>query len=212
MTFDCKDLERALAVPELLPDAREHAKVCDACRRELWLWSEMSSVAPGLREEWETPDLWPKIRQTLAAQQKAAKPRGFDRRNWAMLAAVAATLLVAVSVFVVMRSRPAAAPAAQQDSDFLTEQALKEVERAEMAYRASIEKLSRLAQTKLSAADNPETIAGREKLLVLDSEIGEVRSTVDHNRFNARLQTELAALYREKQDTLKEILQSGQKY
>ncbi len=56
------------------------------------------------------------------------------------------------------------------------------------------------------------TIAGREKLLVLDSEITEVRSTVDHNRFNARLQTELADLYREKQDTLKEIVQSAQKY
>ena len=46
MTFDCKDLERALAIPELLPDAREHAKVCDACRRELWLWNEMSTVRP----------------------------------------------------------------------------------------------------------------------------------------------------------------------
>ena len=56
MTFDCKDLERALAVPELLPDAREHAKVCDVCRRELWLWNEMSAVAPGLREDWNTPD------------------------------------------------------------------------------------------------------------------------------------------------------------
>ena len=82
MTFDCKDLERALAVPELLPDAREHAKVCDACRRELWLWSEMSAVAPGLREEWETPDLWPKIRQTLAAQQRAAKNAASVWRGW----------------------------------------------------------------------------------------------------------------------------------
>src|SRR5579862_5277761 len=204
MTFDCKDLERALAVPELLPDAREHAKVCDACRRELWLWSEMSNVAPGLRQEWDTPDLWPNIRDTLAAQQKAARPRSFD---WRILA-VAAALVMAVSVFVVMRWRPgSSAPAARQDSDFLTEQTLKEVEQSEAAYRASIDKLSRLAQPKLNASDNPETIADREKLLVLDSEISEVRSTVDRNRFNARLQTELAVLYREKQDTLKEILQ-----
>ena len=105
MTFDCKDLERALAVPELLPDAREHAKICDACRRELWLWSEMSAVAPGLREEWESPELWPKIRQTLAAQQKADKPRGFSRalgwRDWRMMAGIAAVLAIAVSVFVV---------------------------------------------------------------------------------------------------------------
>jgi hypothetical protein len=207
MTFHCEDLERALAVPELLADAREHAKVCDACRRELWLWGEMSSVAPGLREEWETPDLWPKIRQTLAAQQKAAKkPRTFD---WRIMAAAAAVVM-AVSVFLVMRFRPTAAPSAPADSDFLTEQTLQEVERTEAAYRASIDKLSRLAQPKLSSSDNPLAIAGREKLLVLDSEIGEVRSTVDHNRFNARLQTELADLYREKQDTLKEIVQSAQ--
>src|ERR1035438_7651101 len=105
MTFDCKDLERALAVPELLPDAREHAKVCDACRRELWLWSEISSVAPGLREEWESPDLWPKIRETLAAQQKAAQPRILDwRGNWRLMVGVAAALAIAVSIFVVMRS------------------------------------------------------------------------------------------------------------
>jgi hypothetical protein len=211
MTFDCKDLERALAIPELLPDAREHAKVCDVCRRELWLWSEMSTVAPGLREEWETPDLWPKIRQTLVAQQKAAKPRGLRGRfDWRMMAGIAAVLAIAVSIFLFMYSRPAPVPAAPQDSDFLTEQTLKEVEKTEAAYRASIDKLTRLAEAKLSAAENPVTIAAREKLLVLDSEIANVRSTVSHNRFNAQLQADLAVLYRDKQDTLKEILQRAQ--
>jgi|HubBroStandDraft_1064217.scaffolds.fasta_scaffold01802_4 hypothetical protein len=215
MTFDCKDLERALAVPELLPDAREHAKVCDACRRELWLWGEMSTVAPGLREEWETPDLWPKIRQTLVAQQKAAKRhglRGFlgGRLDWRMMAGIAAALAIAVAIFIVKYARPAPAPAAAQDSDFLTEQTLKEVENAEVAYRASIDKLSRLAQPKLSASENPVAISAREKLLVLDSEIDNVRSTVSRNRFNAQLQSELAGLYRDKQDTLKEILQRAQ--
>ena len=211
MTFDCKDLERALAVPELLPDAREHAKVCDACRRELWLWNEMSAVAPGLREEWETPELWPKIRQTLAAQQKAAKPHGLAGRfDWRIMAGLAAVLAIAVSVLIMTYSRPAPAPAAGQDSDFLTEQTLKEVEQAEVAYRASIDKLTRLAQAKLSAAENPVAIAAREKLLVLDSEIDNVRSTVARNKFNAQLQAELAVLYRDKQDTLKEILQRAQ--
>ena len=69
-----------------------------------------------------------------------------------------------------------------------------------------------MAEPKLSSSGNPLTIADREKLLVLDSEISEVRSTVEHNRFNARLQTELAVLYREKQETLKEILQRAQQY
>jgi len=209
MKFDCRDLERALAVPELLPDAREHAKDCASCRRELWLWSEMSAVAPGLREEWDTPDLWPKIRETLAAQQKAAKTHRFD---WRILGGIAAVLVVAaaVSIFLVMRPRPDAGPAVQRDSDLLTEQTLKEVEQTEAAYRASIEKLSRLANPKLNASASPAAISNREKLLVLDSEITSLRAVVDQNRFNAQLRTELAGLYREKQDTLKEILQRGQ--
>jgi hypothetical protein len=107
-------------------------------------------------------------------------------------------------------TRPAPAPAASQDSDFLTEQTLKEVEQTEAAYRTSIDKLTRLAQPKLNAAENAAAIAAREKLLVLDSEIDSVRSTVAHNKFNAQLQAGLADLYRDKQDTLKEILQSAQ--
>ena len=210
MTFDCKDLERALAVPELLPDAREHAKVCDACRRELWLWGEISSVAPGLREEWETPDLWPKIRQTLAAQQKAAKQKSLPWRDWRVLAGIAASLAVTVSVLLLTYAHQATSPARPQDPDFLTEQTLKEVEKTEAAYRASIDKLARIAQPRLTASENPATVAAREKLMILDSEIDNVRSTVSHNRFNAQLQAGLAELYRDKQDTLKEILQHAQ--
>jgi len=208
MTFECRDLDRALESPDLLPEAREHARVCAACRRELWLWGEISNVAPALREEWESPDLWPRIRAALAAQQKADKPRGID---WRLLAGIAAAILVAVSVLILTPFRPAA-PTARQDSDFLTEQTLKEVEQSETAYRASIDKLAHLAEPKLTSSENPLTIADREKLLVLDSEISEVRSTVEHNRFNARLQTELAVLYREKQETLKEILHRAQQY
>jgi hypothetical protein len=211
MTFDCKDLERALAVPELLPDAREHAKSCSACRRELWLWGELSTVAPGLREDWETPDLWPKIRQSLVAQQKADKPRKVLWLDWRLMAGVAAAMVLAVSIAIVVYMQRAPAPAvAQRDSDFLTEQTLKEVESAEAAYRASIDKLTRLAQPRLTASESPEAMAAREKLLVLDSEIDNMRSTVNRNLFNAELQTELAALYREKQDALKELLQHAQ--
>jgi hypothetical protein len=207
MTFHCKDLDRALEVPELLPDAREHAKTCAACRRALWIWGEMPNVAPGLREQWDTPDLWPRIRQVLAAEQQEAKRRRFD---WRILGGIAAAMVVAAAIFLLAPFRQT--PAARQDSDFLTEQALAEVERSEAAYRASIDKLSRLATPKLAEADSPRAVADREKLLVLDSEISEVRSTVEQNRFNTRLQTELAVLYREKQETLKEILHRAQKY
>jgi hypothetical protein len=65
-------------------------------------------------------------------------------------------------------------------------------------------------QPKLNVSENPDAVAAREKLMVLDAEIVNVRSTVAHNKFNAQLQAGLAVLYRDKQDTLKEILQHAQ--
>ncbi len=97
------------------------------------------------------------------------------------------------------------------DRDFLTEQALADVERTEAAYRQSIEKLSALAQPRLRNPGSAVAANYREKLLMLDSAISETRGNLDQNRFNVRLQTELAGLYREKQQTLKELLTRDQK-
>jgi hypothetical protein len=96
--------------------------------------------------------------------------------------------------------------------DFLTEQALRDLEKNETAYRHSIEALSRLAEPKLSGpTSSPILLSYREKLLMLDSAILETRSNVTQNRFNMRLQTELADLYLEKRQTLQEILTDGQR-
>ena len=108
--------------------------------------------------------------------------------------------------------RPGSGEALQAGNrDFLTEQALKEVERKENAYRQSIDKLSQLAEPKLQSAASAVAVNYREKLVMLDSAIAETRANLDQNRFNVRLQTELANLYREKQDTLKELLTRDQK-
>ena len=208
MKFECKDLERALSVPELLPDVREHVRDCAACRRELWFWTEISNVAGGLREEWDSPELWPRVQQALAAE---IGPRRSRRRfDWRMLSAIAATLVVAAGLLTwfIFHARPGSA---SESADFLTEQALKEVEESEAAYVKSIEKLSRAVEGKLQHPDTPLGAAYREKLLLLDSAIADLRSTAGQNRFNARLQNELADLYRQKQETLKEIAQLGQK-
>ena len=61
MILECKDLERALRTPELMPDMRAHAERCVDCRQQLHLWGEISRVAPQLHEEWESPFLWQRI-------------------------------------------------------------------------------------------------------------------------------------------------------
>ena len=202
MTFECKDLERALEFPELLPDAREHARNCRSCSRELWLWSEASKQASGLREEWDSPDLWPRIREQLAveAPRESQGMRRWRTWGWKRLGAAAAMLVLSFTAARLYSLRPA------RSADFLTDQALKDVEQAESAYMKSIDHLSQVAHPKLEHPNSPLIAAYGEKLRLLDAEIAELRASVAQNRFNPYLQSELKALYRDKQLTLKEIL------
>ncbi len=218
MKFECGDLERALAISELMPEAREHLKVCAACRREYRLWNEMSTAAKELHQQWDTPELWPKIRKAIEAEPKP-KPKPVWWREWKTWAVAAAVVIGAILLArpwqwtgapSTSTEPPTAAPLSA-NSDFLTDQALHEVERNEAAYRRSIEKLFRIAQPKLQNSGSPVTVSCREKLLMLDSAISETRTNLSQNRFNVHLQRELADLYREKQRALEELLGRDQK-
>ena len=206
MKFECGDLERALANSDLFPEAREHLKTCAVCRREYRLWNDISSVARELHEEWDTPALWPTIRQAIEAERKPERIWWKQRKTWAAAAALAIAIVVPVGLW---RHSVATAPAARTQSstpDFLTERALREVEKSEAAYRQSIARLSQLAAPKLSQPSSPEVANEKERLALLDSAIAETRASVTSNRFNIRLQTALADLYRQKQETLRDLL------
>ncbi len=220
MKFECGDLERALAISELMPEAREHLKHCAACRREYRLWNEISTSAKDLHEQWDSPGLWPGIRRVLEAEPKP-KGRVLWWKEWKTWA-VAAGVLVVAGVLALWSWRNNLSPrdASQTtqavvpdagNRDFLTEQALQEVEKAETAYRRSIDRLSELAGPQLQNPASALAANYKEKLLMLDSAISETRTNLEHNRFNMRLQTELANLYREKQQTLRELLTRDQK-
>jgi hypothetical protein len=205
MKFECGDLDRAMANADLLPEAREHFKTCAACRREYRLWNQISTTARELHEEWDTPGLWPAIHESLRAERKPEVLWWKQWKTWAIAAALAIAIAVPLRLW---RHSVVTTPAASSSStpDFLTEQALREVEMNEAAYRQSIEKLSKLAAPKLAAASSPAVVNEKERLSLLDSAIAETRANVASNRFNIRLQTALADLYRQKQETLHELL------
>jgi hypothetical protein len=217
MKFECGDLERALANSDLMPEAREHLRSCANCRQEYRLWADISSAARKLHEEWATPGLWPQIRERLTAEQKPAASRWKDWRIWAAAAAAVVISLVAPLLLqrqftnrTNIRQMSASKASSGEDQDFLTEQALIEVEKNEAAYRKSIEHLAHLAESKLENSASASSVNAREKLLMLDAAIADTRINVASNRFNMRLQATLAELYREKQQTLKELLTSDQ--
>ncbi len=249
MSATCKDLDRILESgnPAELAALEAHTVACPACAQQLALEREISAAARGMRREWASPELWPRIRKRLAAEP-APSPRwsflhlleGFGL-NWQMAAATAAVLmLVVASTWLVFRYSPerlgpggtpppvigSTAPettpsggtepgpqpgpepvVADSQRRLLTDEALREVERAEAQYIQSIERLSTLAAPKLAKADSPLLANYREKLLVLDSAIADCRAQLEQNRFNAHLRRELLAVYQMKQATLTEVLQ-----
>ena len=217
MKFECGDLDRALANPDLMTEAREHLRHCAACRNEYRVWNEISIAAKQLHQEWDSPDLWSRIERNIE-QERPSRKRLWARWNTWMVAAAAAVFVMVVMILpwqqmTGVKAPPnSARPATPSGRDFLTDQALRNVEKNEAAYRQSIDELSRLAQPELRSQTVPPLIASyREKLLMLDSAIQEMRLNVAQNRFNVRLQRELADLYRDKQQTLQEILANGQR-
>ena len=219
MNAGCRDLERVLqdagADRELAAAFEQHASECAHCARELAGWRQVSSAARMLSKSWDSPQLWPRIRQSLAEESQRgsegvrAGGSGFSWR-WLPAASIAALFLIATAGLWVFRNSggrdPLAAHWQTTKDPLLTEQAIDEVDTAEKAYLASIEKLSKLAEPRLAGADSPVLVNYREKLDVLDSAIAELKASIDQNRFNTHLRRELLAVYQEKQRTLQNLM------
>jgi len=215
MNLTCKDRDRIFEDGTAAEWAalEGHAANCVSCAEELRSWKSLSVAAAELREYTESPALWPRIRHSLT-EEAASIQKGRERWGWRSLFATfsfswqtaAATAFVAVLMISAgWLLRPNKPPI--QEGSLLKSKALTEVEHAESAYVQAIDRLAAAAKPQI---DNPATpLMGnyREKLLVLDSAIDDLRAQTGQNPSNAHLRYELLAMYQEKQRTLEEILE-----
>jgi hypothetical protein len=93
-------------------------------------------------------------------------------------------------------------------SRLLRNSALVEVERTERDYMKAIDTLAAEAKPELDSPATPLMASYKEKLLVLDSAIDELRIEAGQNPSNAHLRYQLLAMYQEKQQTLQEVLET----
>ena len=217
MKAECRDLERALsgADPSLFAALEAHALSCRACARELADWRAVGDAATELRKSWSSPELWPRIHQRLAeeSQRDGARLPAAPARTWLRFlpaAAIVALFAIATAGLLVFRNAGGREPLVEHwqttKAPILEDQAVNEVEAAEKQYLASIDNLSRLAQPRLAGATSPILMNYREKLEVLDSAIADLRSSIEQNRYNTHLRRELLAMYKEKQQTLQNLM------
>jgi hypothetical protein len=217
MTINCSDRERIFldGSPEEWAALDLHAKACADCAEELRAWGELSATAAELREYQENPALWARIETSLRQQQAAPAPRksfwsslDFWRHissAWQMALVGAMAIALAISSGYLYTHR--AVSPADSGNKLLKTSALVEVERTERDYMSAIDKLAADASPQLSA-DTPLMASYREKLLVLDSAIADLRVQAGENPSNAHLRYQLLAMYQEKRQTLQDVLET----
>jgi hypothetical protein len=214
--MNCDDRDRIFAdgTAEEWLSLERHAESCAECAQEIRTWRNISLAARELHEEWQSLSLWPRIARALAEQQ-AAKPsrvqewlRILQLHTLSWQTAVALLLLAVFagsSAWLFLRK-----PVVNAVTDkriLLKDSAVEEVDRTQAAYVRAIDKLAAQAQPRLVDPTTPLLATYREKLLVLDSAIADLRAQTDQNPANAHLRRELLAMYQEKQDTLQQVLE-----
>jgi len=215
MKMTCKDRDRIFEDGTAAEWAalEGHAQSCASCAQELRAWKSLSVAAAELRDYSESPALWPRIHQALAEQGTAIQQESWSWRSLftnlsvSWRTATATALVVALMVSAGWLLQTTNKPPSQQGS-LLKSKALVEVEHAESAYVQAIDKLAIEAKPQLDNPATPLMADYREKLLVLDSAIDDLRAQAGQNASNAHLRYELLAMYQEKQRTLEEILEA----
>lgn len=212
MNVTCKDRDRIFEEGTAAEWAalEGHGATCVACAEELRAWKSLSTAASELRDYSEDPALWQRIRHSLVEEAERGKARWDWHRlfsslsvSWQTAAASAFVLLLLVSAGWLLRPNK---PPVQQGS-LLRSKALTQVEHAESVYVQAIDRLAADAKPQLDNPATPLMADYREKLLVLDSAIDDLRAQTGQNPSNAHLRYELLAMYQEKQRTLEELLE-----
>ena len=217
MNIKCEDRDKIFedGTPAEWAALEAHSANCGLCAEELRTWKSLSTTAQELRDYSDTPSLWPRIERALVEQAAARKPRA-ERWGWlsfgrgfslGLQAAAAGALVLILTVSAGWVYWHRLTPVKQRDQSLLKSPALAEVERAQVAYEQAIDKLAVQAKPELEKPSTPLQANYREKLLVLDSAINDLRAQAGMNPSNAHLRQQLLAMYQEKQQTLEDILE-----
>jgi len=220
MQIKCEDRERIFrdGSAEQWAGLELHAASCLACAKELQAWKSLSVAAQELRDDQESPALWPRIESALAqqAQQSALHKPWLERLSfwrsapsvWQTALAGALVLLLALTAgYLYVHRHPAPGPT-ETYNPLLRDSKVAEVERAERDYMQAIDKLAAEAKPQIDTPDSPLMANYREKLVMLDGAIDELRMHAGQNPSNAHLRYQLLSMYQEKQATLQEVLET----
>ena len=217
MNIKCEDRDRIFedGTPAEWAALEAHSANCAICAEELRAWKALSVAAKELRDYSDTPSLWPQIERSLTEEAAAKKQRsgtmglalawirplsGMANRR-GCCPGTGLDSFRRLGLFASHWACTRAGPVASEESS-----AGRGGARA-IRLRASDRQAGCGSQTALENPATPLQASYREKLLVLDSAINDLRAQAGMNPSNAHLRQQLLAMYQEKQQTLEDILE-----
>jgi len=185
-----------------------HREACKECREAHALDELIAHKARDLPVPTSAPGLWDRIAARLEREQETGSWwRGlarirlgdlFDPRRhtaWKF-----ATVGVAVVALLLLRPTPPA------PRNLLTAQALARVEALEVEYELAIGELEAVAAPRIAEADTELLLRYRDRLETIDAQIRRCRAVLAEDPANAHVRRYLLAAYRDKRETLTELL------
>ena len=203
MNSNCTQLDDLLfdASPLAMETAARHAEECAECAEKLAAWNDIGDTARSMKTTWQSDLLWPRIERALKNEQHQRRSR--SKWLWQVAAGFVLTVALGATMFYALRTQT---HDAAFDRDILRIAAMDDVERAERSHIDAIERLEKVAESRLDEAQTPLMVSYKEKLMLLDDAIADCQANIDQNRQNAHLRKQLLAMYTEKQQTLMDVL------
>ncbi|MCP4573891.1 MAG: hypothetical protein GY838_16150 [bacterium] len=190
-------------------DFADHREACAECATAFKLDERIEQETRSLPGPAQGTGLWDRIAAELeedgprvvALPQRRRIPTS---RIWAL----AAVLVLCVGLGSVLLRDGGGPPPLPRN--LLATDALARVEAAEAEYETAIRDLEAQAGPVLAEADTRLMLRYRQRLEIIDAQISDCREMLAHDNANAHVRRYLLAAYRDKADTLTELLQLAQ--
>lgn len=187
----------------------EHRENCEECAAAVRLDERIEVEARVLPGPDTGNGLWDRIVAELEGGDPQVTDTSEPRRRipsgriWAL----AAVLILCVGLGSALL-RQSGSPTVPRN--ILAAEALARVEAAEADYERAIRELEAQAKPVLAEADTRLVLRYRQRLEIIDSQIRDCREMLARDNANAHIRRYLLAAYRDKADTLTELLQLAQ--
>ena len=185
-----------------------HAHTCPECKQAWEFEQQLAAQIKEFRTSQPSPSLWQDIRaRLLAEKRKRFSPAGSKfqqffrtfsaRPAWQFAAAGAMLIIIIIGILNY---------APRSSEHFISNRTLARVEQKEREYEQAIAELEKEAMPELNLADTELLLLYRDKIETINSQIQRCKEALAQYPHSVSIRKYLLAAYKEKKETLQEVL------